>query len=309
MINYYQQDQKSIKRVDELAFKTGWIFGAKNHQKELQAIANKYHLDPNILRDVLDVDELSRIEYDQNQNMYLFLRLINFEENVKTVTYPLLIVITDDILFSLTTGSASLVQQSLDKKEFAAVDQPVQTLVEFLRVVISGYDKVLREAAKKVNQSQALLKKHQITDDDFFLFVEIESQLYDYQQNLSGILAVINRLRDNAHQLFDDYQLEILTDLSLQLKQLQTKVDTNKQNIFSIRKIHKTISDNSLNQRMKVLTVSTLLLAIPNMFYGMYGMNVALPFQKHPAAFFMMVAATLLLTILLIILARKGKMF
>ncbi len=310
MLNFYRQHSaNAIEQVEPSEFSAGWVFGSQNHQAELDEITDDFSLDANIVRDVLDIDELARIEYDQQQNMYLFLRLINFDVTSEAITYPLLVVVARKNFISLTAGPATLIQKAAENNEFTDVSHPAQTLVEFMRVVISGYDKALREAAKSVQQSQDLLKGRLITDNDFFRFVEIESQLYEYQQNLSNTLVVVDRLRDNAHQLFNDRQLETLTDLSLQIKQLQARVDANKQKIISICKINKTISDNSLNHRMKILTVSTLLLAIPNMFYGMYGMNVALPFQNHPAAFFGMVAATVSLTLLLIILAYRSKMF
>jgi magnesium transporter len=45
------------------------------------------------------------------------------------------------------------------------------------------------------------------------------------------------------------------------------------------------VVSNNLNVAMKQLASLTLLIAVPSMFAGLYGMNVALPWSDHPWAF------------------------
>ena len=44
---------------------------------------------------------------------------------------------------------------------------------------------------------------------------------------------------------------------------------------------------------MKTLTALTLLIALPNVFYGMYGMNIGLPYQEYPLAYPIIIASSL----------------
>ena len=60
---------------------------------------------------------------------------------------------------------------------------------------------------------------------------------------------------------------------------------------------------------MKTLTVLTLLVALPNVFYGMYGMNVALPFAEEPWAYGFVVLFTILVVIAVFVLAKKKGVF
>ena len=60
---------------------------------------------------------------------------------------------------------------------------------------------------------------------------------------------------------------------------------------------------------MKALTVVTILLAIPNVFYGMYGMNIALPLQDEAWAYPAITGFTLLLILLVFVLARRYRLF
>jgi Mg2+ and Co2+ transporter CorA len=60
---------------------------------------------------------------------------------------------------------------------------------------------------------------------------------------------------------------------------------------------------------MKTLTVLTILIALPNVFYGMYGMNVSLPFADQPWAYAVVVLFTFVLIIAVYLLARRFRIF
>ncbi len=45
------------------------------------------------------------------------------------------------------------------------------------------------------------------------------------------------------------------------------------------------IISNNLNSVMKFLTSITIVLTLPGLIASIYGMNIDLPFQAHPAAF------------------------
>ena len=75
--------------------------------------------------------------------------------------------------------------------------------------------------------------------------------------------------------------------------------------INSIRNAYTTISNNQLNRRMKSLTLLTLLVALPNVFYGMFGMNVALPFADEPWAYAVITGFTLLIVSLAYLIMRR----
>jgi magnesium transporter len=77
----------------------------------------------------------------------------------------------------------------------------------------------------------------------------------------------------------------------------------------SIRNAYGTIANNVLNQRMKTLTMLTLLIALPNVFYGMYGMNVDLPFQHEPWLYIVIVVFTLALILIVYWVAKRRHVF
>ena len=76
-----------------------------------------------------------------------------------------------------------------------------------------------------------------------------------------------------------------------------------------LRNAYSTIANNTLNHRMKTLAVLTVLITLPNVIYGMYGMNVALPFAEQPWAYMAIVVFTILIILIAYLLVRRLKVF
>jgi magnesium transporter len=75
----------------------------------------------------------------------------------------------------------------------------------------------------------------------------------------------------------------------------------------NIREAYSSISSNNLNRTMKVLTVATVIIALPNLFYGMYGMNVPLPLQHEPWAYWVMLGFTGVVVVFGLWFARRKR--
>jgi magnesium transporter len=61
--------------------------------------------------------------------------------------------------------------------------------------------------------------------------------------------------------------------------------------------------------RMKTLTMLTVLIALPNVFYGMYGMNIDLPFQHEPWAYAALMGFTITVLVVIAYVAFRKRFF
>jgi magnesium transporter len=85
--------------------------------------------------------------------------------------------------------------------------------------------------------------------------------------------------------------------------------NSNMQSIIHIREAYTSIASNNLNRTIKILTTLTVLIMLPSLFYGMYGMNIGLPFQGEAWAFAGIIAFTLIVNIIVIVVARRKRIF
>jgi Mg2+ and Co2+ transporter CorA len=114
---------------------------------------------------------------------------------------------------------------------------------------------------------------------------------------------------ENKRDIFVGRDIEALEDIILHVNQLLVSVASHSQSVNSIRNAYSTIANNTLNHRMKTLTVLTVLITLPNVFYGMYGMNVALPFADEPWAYVGITVFTIMIVIVAFLLVRRLKVF
>ncbi|HEY0965358.1 MAG TPA: magnesium transporter CorA family protein [Candidatus Saccharimonadales bacterium] len=285
-----------------------WVNATKVDKIELAELTKKYQLDGNILRDVHDSDELPRLEFS-NDAAYVFLRLPHLARSGRVGAMPLLCVVKDHQFFTISTAetiSLDLVMQSTVPKTTS------DTHVLLLGVIASSvaeFEELITHTARSITDTANRLKTHEVTNHDFIHFVTVEHNLNACKMNLESTLTMVMRLRDNTREFLTEEDFEALDDVRLHIQQLLAAITSHTQSVASIRNAYSTIANNKLNQRMKTLTILTVLITLPNVVYGMYGMNVTLPFEKEPWAYFGIVSITVVLTALVFIVAKARGYF
>lgn len=273
---------------------------------DIDGLAREFSLQPSILSDVCDIRELPRAEFADGTE-YVFVRLPTGAAD-KAKTAPLLIALSKQ---QLVTASLYTKFSPINVDVFLTTDtrQPSSVLPAIIAYIANEYEQRLYDLVEKIASARRRLNSFNVQNSDFVEFVAIEDSLNEYRSNLEGLVSVLEQLRLNRRQLFTNYDLDALTDITQHLRQLLVAIDSSGKTIDSIQNAYSTIANNTLNQRMKVLTTITVLLAIPNVFYGMYGMNVALPFQDQPWAYMAVVGLTVLLILLVYALAKRLRLF
>ena len=103
---------------------------------------------------------------------------------------------------------------------------------------------------------------------------------------------------------------DVLEDVIIENKQAIEMTDIYSNILASTMDFFASVISNNLNIVMKVLASVTILMAIPTIIGGIFGMNVLLPFSPDdPNAFNIIMIFTLLLTGFVAILLYKKDMF
>ena len=93
---------------------------------------------------------------------------------------------------------------------------------------------------------------------------------------------------------------ELLDDVIVESRQAIEMTSIYRDDIKGTRELFSSILDNRLNNAMKYLTSITLLMAVPTVISGLYGMNVqsdGMPFANTPAGFANVLGLTLALCV------------
>lgn len=285
-----------------------WVAGANVSDGEIDQVINRYGLDTNVVYDVRDRGELPRVEYT-DEAAYVFLRLPRLSKTGHVLSLPLLCALKDGSFITLTIGD-SIAPESVALSTLPITTEHTETLLlGVMAAIVASFEDMIAHTARSITDTSNRLRTHDITNRDFIHFVTVEANLNHCRMNLDSTLAMAKRLRENKRDTLNEQSLEALDDISLHVQQLLVSINSHLGSVESIRNAYSTIANNTLNQRMKTLTVFTVLITLPNVFYGMYGMNVALPFADTAWAYAAIVGFTVFLIVSVFLIAKKLHIF
>lgn len=282
-----------------------WIHGDTITDSELEGLSRDYGFNLNLIRDVLDVNELARVETENDKDLYVFIRTAHRTKQGVVVTTPILLAVKGTVFINLSLANTEhhrLARPSI----IAQASDTTSLLLGTFAAVVEEYEGFMQHTSQYIYDTGQRLHSHEVTNSDFIHFVTVENNLNEYSTHLSGMKDVAQRLKELMR---DKGDREAVEDIELYIKQLLVGIASLKQSITSIRNTYGMIANNSLNQRIKALTVLMALIALPGVFYGMYGMNVALPFQHEPWAYGAIAVTSVVVTIGIFLVAKKRGIF
>jgi Mg2+ and Co2+ transporter CorA len=182
------------------------------------------------------------------------------------------------------------------------------------------------------NQSTASLLFHTlflISDYYFPLVEEVDSQRIQLNKKLRekttnknllalsdleiGLVYLVTATKQNAVLLeqvkaqaifssFTDKEKEELDDALIEARQAVEMTRLSSEILDQLSGTYNNLLNNNLNDTMKILTIWSLLLTIPTIVTGFFGMNMPLPFTHSEASWIVTVVISVALSIWLILI-------
>lgn len=283
-----------------------WLHAESPTQEEIAYLVDTFKLVPGHLEDALDEDEAPRLEMEGDQ-MYIYTRFAVRERDGDFETVPLLIIRHSRAIITVASRHVTALEPLASGKISVNTTESTRLILQIMQRITEQYDTLIDKTSRKIKAVRQRLRTHAVTNQDFVDFVLIEDELNEFLTALQPNNAVLRRLLV-GHRLAGEDQ-DLVEDVLLMNEQSVEKCNSNIKSIIGVRDAHSSISDNSLNQTMKVLTVATLGMAIPNMIFGIYSMNVETPFQHSLGAFWIIVSFTSFVLIVVMWLGRKKNIF
>jgi magnesium transporter len=309
MIKYFYKSVRSERMQDLAAYKPGsWVYVEAPSRQEIELLVKKFGVIEGHLQDALDEDEMPRLEKEGEQS-YIFVRFAYKTVDGELMTAPLLFIFGGDVVITVSQMRLPALDAFMNGKIAFATTQRAKLVLLILQQVVEHYDSFISSTSKQIKLIRSRLRGHEISNQDFIDFVTIEDELNEFQSSLMPTNATLRRLLLGRYMpLFAEDQ-DIVEDLLLNNEQSIEACNSNMQNIIHIREAYTSISSNNLNRTMKILTVATVIIALPNLFFSMYGMNVPLPLQHRPWIYWVMNAFLLSLVVFVVSFARRKRIF
>jgi magnesium transporter len=311
MIKYFYKskaDSGTCEQID--SFKDGaWVHVEQPTEEDIARIAADFDLDEDILLDVLDENEMPRVERD-GKITYIFTRHPYTDNELRISTSPTLFVLTETTLLSFTPQKFHRMDRFLAGKiEDFSTTSHVALMLQVLDQVDDEYESKLSSISRQIKSIRSRLRVEEIRNKDFVDFVIIEDVLNEFLSALVPTNAILHRLILGRHLKLKEEDKDIVEDLLLNNEQSIEGCKSSLKTIVNIREAYSTIMSNNLNRIIRILTVLTVIISIPTLVSSIYGMNVNLPLKDYEHAFFAVMSLSFVLSLLLVWFFRWSKWF
>ncbi|MBQ9610138.1 MAG: magnesium transporter CorA family protein [Lachnospiraceae bacterium] len=312
MISKYITDDGILREIED--YEDGmWINLTAPTQEESMEIANHYDIDIPDIRAALDEEESSRVEINDDYVLIIFdiptVEIRHSQEAYTTI--PLGIIWTDNSIITICSVETPVLKHFIiNKLKDFTTKKKVRFTYQILYRTSMLYQSYLRIIDRKRLEMEE--KMGVATEDfDIILLHELESNLVYFDTSLRANRMIVDRLtRYSGIKKFPDDQ-ELLDDVIVENLQAIEMTQIYRDIIKGTRELMSTVIDNRLNNIMKYLAAITIVMAIPTIISGLYGMNVAgewMPLSSTPYGFYIICGITLLICIIVAFVLKKKKM-
>ncbi len=312
MIRYFKTDNQIIHEEERLEDGV-WVQMTGPTQEECEKIARELNVDIDDIRAALDIEESSRIELEDDYTLVLVdipAPEVRHEKQSYT-TIPLGIILTPDVIVTVCTEDTPVLKNFVVNrvKEFSTKKR-LRFVYQILYRTAATYQMNLRTIDKRRTEIEERIGE-KTEDVDLIDLHELESTLVYFATSLRANGAVLDRL--TRYKRLEQYpeDKELLEDVIVENKQAIEMTSIYRDILNGTRELMSSVIDNRLNNIMKYLTSITIVMAIPTVISGIYGMNVDerwMPFAHTPHGFLIICVLTLLICILSLLFLRRKKM-
>lgn len=308
MITSFRHSEDIDKHIIKtpLDHTASWINVVEPDREEIENLMEQYNIPEDFIRDPLDSEESSRIEYDEDTGYSLIiidLPIVNSTNRsvLSFVTIPLGIIIGNGIIVTVCDAENEFLE-NLPKRDINLKFHS-RFALEILTTIADHYNRNLRLLNKSRIRIEKELKNN-ITNKQLFKLMEVEKSLVYFLAALKGNDTIIKKLfRLPAIKRFEEDE-ELLEDLIIENNQAIETTELHQRILESITTSYASLLSNDMNTIMKTLTLFTVLLTLPTLVFSFFGMNVPLPIDDHSYISWIIVVG---ISLILVVIVRDRK--
>lgn len=309
------EDNKKLNKLSiSEAVSGSWFSLINPNEEEIKQVSLVLGLDEDFLLNSLDLDERSRIEIEDG-NILIITNLPIMTEDGCFDTLPLGIIYTPTSIITVCSKDNNILSSfnettaysfdTRNKTEFMLkiLYRSVKFYLKYLDIINRTTENIEMELQKATN-NKALLQLMEIQKT----LVYFSTALKDNDIVLQKIMRMTNSNSQNYMKNTEE-DIDLLEDVIIDTRQAIEMVDMHRMILEAMMDGFASIINNNLNLIMKFLAAITIIMSIPTMIGGLWGMNVPVPYGANQYGFLIVVALSIITSIVVVFYFRKKGMF
>ena len=292
-----------------------WVDVRDMDKDDIAILTDEYMLSSELLADIMDVDEQARIEKEDDYTIIICRVPVDSEdedeEPLERRSIPLGIVLYPDKVITICRGD-SVVIDDFARHRFRQC--PVDTKEGFVISILGRSALVYTRLLKYINRQKDLVEEQlnkAIMNYELLQLLTIQKSLVFLTTSVTSNQMLLERLQKTPYfKLNNEEEVEFLEDTIIDNKQAIEMANIYSGILSGTMDAFASVISNNQNLVMKTLAAITIVMSIPNIIAGLYGMNVAgIPFADNPMSFALVCIFTLAIVLIATFILKKKDMF
>ncbi len=289
-----------------------WVNVSQPTHEEIARLQLEFDVPEEVLRDILDVDERPRFEYDDDWSLVLLRIPVQSPNNgIPYYTVPLGIFMTENYTISLCSVANEVLtneQPSLYRENH----QPVHDVLNFIFKLFLRSGTTYLRHLKQINQQTAVIEQEleiSVKNKELNKLLKMEKCLVYFITSLKANEIVLTRLRNSKKKSLSEINEDLMEDAIIENKQALEMAQIYSDIMNGMTDAFASVISNNLNVVMKRLTSISIILMIPTLIASLFGMNVPNFLEKTNVAFPIILVGSGITSFLGAIVFRKLRWF
>ena len=310
MVEVFKTIEGRLSRIEKIE-EGVWINLTHPSEKEITDVQQLLNIETDFLRAPLDEEERSRIESDNGQTLILVDVPVIDKEGNRSIytTIPLGIILIKHVIVTVCLKENTIIRDFVDERVKSFLTQyKTRFVLQILYRNSVRYLQFLRHIEKISNKIEKDLHRS-MRNKELIQMLRLEKSLVYFSTSLKSNEVVLEKLMKYEYIKYYPDDTDLLEDVIIENKQAIEMANIYSSTLSGTMDAFASIISNNLNIVMKYLTSVTIIMAIPTMLSGFFGMNVPIPLSNNAYGFWIIVAMTIVICILAILFLNRKNMF
>jgi magnesium transporter len=285
MIRFWKKEGTCLVQVQNCDSDT-WVDVRNASREDLDILEKEYNVLPEHLQDMLDADEGSRIEKEDDYTM-MIVRLPVFDAFAEVVYYtvPVGLILFDELIITVCAIDCEALEEMTSNK---VKDLQISNTGAFVLKLMGRGAIIYLRYLKDLNRRTAIIEhelQRSIRNNELVQLLAIQKSLVFFTTSLRSDELVLEKLQKSRTIRFKEEESELLEDVSTDFKQAIQMSNIYSDILTGMMDAFASVISNNLNIIMKRLTIVTIVLMIATFVVSIFGMNIPNPWMETPEAF------------------------
>ncbi|RBT42237.1 CorA-like Mg2+ transporter [Enterococcus hirae] len=258
-----------------------WLNVPRDDVMGIKNLKEEYGISDEMLTYSLDKNERARVEYDTLDDILLLVTNVPHQQKIENhyETSPVAFILKENGLFTFTTQNTEyvirLIRSILDRDSEINV---YSLLFRTLFLISDSFFPLIEEVnSERQRLNQKLREK--TTNRNLLALSDLEVGLVYLVTGTKQNVVLLEQIKALAiYRKLTEKEKEQLDDALIEAKQAVEMTNLASQILDQLSGTYNNLLNNNLNDTMKFLTVWSLILTVPTIVTGFFGMNLQLPF-------------------------------